>query len=310
MKNWFSLLLCFLLSGGIWLIHNLSQTYSEIVNVPVTVASNIEGHARLSSTESTVSATVEASGFSLIRLNVRSRKPVEVFIDDNDFVELSQDYYRISPASLFKYSSTIFGDGVRVLNFVSDGISARFNRENCRKVPVRGVIDLDFKSQYMATGPVVFSPDSILVYGDPARLESIEAILTRPISRNDVRTSLHGIVKVDTPSGVRLSENEVSYQLNVSRFVELGAEAPIQYRNVPAGSTLSALPSRVKVTFRCEFPLIADPTSLAGAWVDFDEFSQSLAGHCLVHLDGIPSGVLEYDVEPQTVECFLITEQL
>ena len=42
----FSLLLAF----SIWLIHNLSLNYTQVIAVPVTARSNIEGHQELSST--------------------------------------------------------------------------------------------------------------------------------------------------------------------------------------------------------------------------------------------------------------------
>ena len=48
----FSLLLAF----SIWLIHNLSLNYTQVIAVPVTARSNIEGHQELSSNSCEVAA--------------------------------------------------------------------------------------------------------------------------------------------------------------------------------------------------------------------------------------------------------------
>ena len=306
MKNWVDLLLCLLLSSGIWLIHNLSQEYSDIVNVPVVVVSNIEGRARSSVTDATVSGRVTAIGFQLIRLN--NVKPVEVFMDASDFVPVEGDQFFIPAANLYKYTGKIFGEGVNTESLTTTGLTLRFNPEYCRKVPVKGVLDLSFQPQYMASGPVRFTPDSLLIYGDMARLENIDAILTQAISLSDIKRSMHGVVAVDAPSGIRVSAGEVAYNIEVSRFVEIRSEARVDARNVPAGAVFSILPSSVRVTFKCVFPMIADPTETAAVYVDYEDFAKSRTGRCLVKCDGLPEGVIEYSIEPEICECFLETD--
>ena len=78
MRRWAGLLLSVLFSAMIWLMYNLSQSYSEIVSIPVVAESNIEGRARRSSSEMTVSAMVKAPGFRLLKLTAKSVKPVAV----------------------------------------------------------------------------------------------------------------------------------------------------------------------------------------------------------------------------------------
>ena len=81
-KYWFQLLLCALLSAGIWLIHNLSQTYVSIVSVPVQARSSVPAHDPLSINEATVTAQVRASGYSLLSLARRALnrpRPYEVY---------------------------------------------------------------------------------------------------------------------------------------------------------------------------------------------------------------------------------------
>lgn len=295
--------MCLLFSAGIWLVGNLTQKYSAVVNVPVSVSSNIEGRASQSIAEVSISGRVTASGFRLVAL--RNSKPVPVFIKSSDFIQEDKEQFRVPATNLNRYTEQIFGKGVNTETLITDGITVRFLPESYRKVPVKGVLNLSYKPQYKATGPVVFSPDSLIVYGEPSKLEHIDAVLTRPIAMNEIKRSVHGIVKVDSPSGIRVSENEVSYNINVSRYVDISTEASISLRNVPSGLVLSIFPSKVQATFSCIFPLMEDPTEKAVFYIDYEEFAESLTGRCVIHCDNLPEGVMGYKLEPQICDCFL-----
>ena len=84
-SHWVQLLLCLLFSAGIWLIHNLSQTYVNIVSMPVVAESNLPGHAGVSSSDATITAQVKATGFRQAKLSRRHRRPGRVVFDAADF---------------------------------------------------------------------------------------------------------------------------------------------------------------------------------------------------------------------------------
>ena len=123
------------------------------------------------------------------------------------------------------------------------------------------------------------------------------------IVRSDVKGSLHGEIALDAPEGIRLSDNTVSWAVEVSRYVELEAELPVIGRNVPAGSVFSIYPSKARVVFRCVFPVISDPSSTAVCYVDYKEFAGSLTGRCIIHCDNLPGGVISWSALPEVAEC-------
>jgi len=103
MKNWGGLILCFLLSAAIWLIFNVSQTYSQIVNVPIQVSSNIQGHSQTSTRNITVAARCNADGYDLIWLN-SIKEAVPVFVDESSIKHVEGDTYELPPANVYKYA--------------------------------------------------------------------------------------------------------------------------------------------------------------------------------------------------------------
>lgn len=308
-SHWVQLLLCLLLSAGIWLIHNLSQTYVNIVSVPVVAESNLPGHSGASYTDATVTAQVKATGFRQASLSRRYRRPVRVVFDASDFRQEGDNMYSIPVSNLYKYASAIFGDGISVESFVSEAPKFIFQEAGYKKVPVRKVQSLSFESQYMPLHPMSILPDSVLVYGEPSRLESIDYVLTRPIDLWGLRSSVHGKVRLETPSGVRLSDTEAVYSMEVVRYVEMTSEVEIHTRNVPRGQELVVLPSRAEVVFRTVFPVGADPAQKTVFYVDYNDFSGSITGRCIPRVEDLPSGVISYKVIPEVFDCIERTSE-
>ena len=302
MKRWTSFLLCLFLSASIWLIYNLSQAHTDIVSQEVVAESNIEGRAGRSSDAVTMSARCTASGFRLLRIALR-RGGTVVWFSADDLAHSDGDYYSISSSQLLRYTESIFGPGVKVESFLFDRASFRFIPENNKKVPVRPVKLLSFRPQYSQASQLLVRPDSVIVYGPSEVIGRIEEVYTRTISLSDIHSNSHGEARLETPTGVRLSDDKVEYSFEVSRYVELKASLPIAVRNVPAGIILRSYPTTAEVVFRCVFPIITDPTGIVGCYVDYDEFQGSITGRCVVRHDPLPKGVMECRIDPQVVEC-------
>lgn len=302
MKNWQYFLGCLALSASIWLIHNLSHMQTDVVSVSLIAESNIPGRAARSSDAVSMTARCKTSGFRLLYLG-RKSKPISVRFDPDDLLHEDGDYFSISSAQMYRYVNDIFGPGAGVESFLFDKLRFRFIRELNKKVPVRVVSTLGFRPQYMQSGEFRVQPDSVLAYGPADLLSNIESVNTVSIVRSDVKGSLHGEIALDAPEGIRLSDNTVSWAVEVSRYVELEAELPVIGRNVPAGSVFSIYPSKARVVFRCVFPVISDPSSTAVCYVDYKEFAGSLTGRCIIHCDNLPGGVISWSAQPEVAEC-------
>ncbi len=308
MKRWQSFLVCLLVSASIWLIHNLSRTQTSLVSVPVVAQSSIAGHAENSSDFVDLTARCRASGFRLLYLGWR-KDPVKIRFDAEDLQPVEGDYYSISAAQLYRYVPDIFGADVSVESFLFESVQFRFIPEHYRRVPVVPVNLLSFRPQYMQTGEISISPDSVLVYGSSDMLRSISAAYTKPIIKNDIRSNMHGEIALEVPEGTRLSASNVSWEVPVSRYVELSATLPVVPKNVPGGVDLTVYPSSVDVRFHCVFPLMANPLESAGCYVDYMEFAGSVTGSCIIRCADIPQGVIDVSISPQVAECVEVITQ-
>ena len=273
-----------------------------LVSVSVIAQSNIPGRAEKSSDEVAVTARCKASGFRLLYLGRRT-KPVTVRFDPEDMQHEEGDFFSISSTQLYKYVNGLFGAGASVESFLIDALRFRFVPELNKKVPVRAVTFFSYRPQYMQVSDIRLQPDSVLVYGSPDMLSGISEVCTRTIVKNDIHGNMHGEIALEEPLRTRLSEHVVSWEQDVSRFVEIPAELPVSVRGVPAGSVMSVYPSTVKAIFKCVFPVMADPSSIAECHVDYAEFQKSVTGRCMIRCINLPKGVISCKLEPEVAEC-------
>ena len=303
-REWIFLVMSFILAFLVWVLTNLSKDYSGTVSVPVVAQCNIEGHGTESSNTVLVSARCRTDGFRLIRESSRQeRKVVKVRFDRADMRRLGPDVYGIIGGAKNSYTSQFFGDNVQLEAFITDTLKFVFPVENHKRVPVDVPHSVTFRSQYMQSGPVQVSPDSVTVYGEASRLSAVEKITTPRLVMSDLGASQHGVLKLNVPDGLRLSVDQVSYEIPVCRYVELQATVPVSVRNVPSGCQLQVYPATAKVVLRCAFPIAKDPLSSFRLYVDWRDFSTSLTGRCAPRVSSLPGGVLDYRVEPEVFDC-------
>ncbi len=297
-------LMSLLLAAGIWFIHNLSQDYSGTMAVAVVAESNIDGHSNVSANSSTISARCRTSGFKLFRNRHQNRREaVRILFDPKDLHLREGEIFYITAAELGNYVSQLYGDDVRLESFLSNTVQFRFPYENCKKVPVQAMSLVSFKPQYTAMGEIRLQPDSVTVYGEPFRLEKVDRVVTRTLELYKLHSSAHGIVKIEPVAGVRMSDTEVNYSLDVTRYVELETEQMVTMRNAPAGKKISIFPSMAKITYRCAFPLTSNLTDGINFYIDYKDFEGSRGGKCVPRNTGIPEGVIDYRIVPEVFEC-------
>ena len=306
-------LLSLLLALSIWLINTLSRDYTGELTVNVrAVCGQLEGHMYRSEDEHPVTARCRTSAFRLIRARMSYRRDVsEVEFEAADLQHVAGDTYSIGAESLDKYVGDIFGKDISVSSILTRSISFNFPGTTYRKVPVKWEGDLSYRSQYMPEAGLVMTPDSVVIYGEPRSLEGINYVGTENRSFSDIYEPLQGTIRLKAPRGLRLSHDEIAYSQNVYQYVELSREVPVVVDNVPAGKTVQAYPSKVRIVMRCRFAPDNNPTELVSAMhVDYKDFESSRTGMCIPVTKAVmPYNVFGYRVEPQVVTCMEMTER-
>lgn len=302
-KDYLALGLALLLAFGVWFIHNLSLNYSGLVQCSFAARCDLPGHSDVSSNSADVAARCNMSGFDILSYAPgRKRSSGVVVVSAEDLKSYGGDLFYMTKENLSRYFHEFFGDKSTLEYFVTDTVFFRFPFEEYRKVPLRPVSSISFRAQYMASGELRLTPDSVLVYGNRDMLEGIHEVKTELIGFQDVNSSVVGEVSLERIPGVRMSAERVRFELPVSRYVEHTLKALVTPLNFPSNVSARFFPSSAVVRLRTLFPGEDDFSDIS-VYVDFNEFETSMNGKCLGRISGLPSGVLGYVLEPEVFDC-------
>ena len=214
-----------------------------------------------------------------------------------------EDSWAIFGSAKNSYINAFFGEGASLEAFITDTLNFVFARENHKKVPVEVPLTVTCRSQFMQSGQFKVYPDSVTLYGEDNRLDAIDKVTTTRLTFADVDETRHGVVRLNRPKGLRMSADEVTYELPISRYVELQGNYQVEVYNAPAGTDLQVYPSVANVTLRCAFPLVKDPLPNLRVYVDYHDFTESKSGTCVPRIQRLPQGVLSCHIEPEVLEC-------
>ena len=304
-RDWAILLPALLLAFSIWMIHNLSLKYNDYLKVYVIAKCEIPGHADISANRCEVIARCRATGYKMIRSAIKSGKSINVIFKPSDIRHKEGDMFYVISSDLIEYASHMYGADVTVDHFMTDTLFFRFPYENYKKVPVVPIYSLKYREQYMADSDIVVEPDSVLVYGEPYHLENVDAVYTKPIRYYDIAEDIRGVVGLEKIKGARVSEDEVSYSIDVKRFVEITSMMSIKVINVPSDKIVSLFPSVAEVSVRCNFPLVDNPLQGLSIEADYNELQKSIGGKCMLKPSGLSRGVISCVVDPVAVSCVI-----
>ena len=305
-RDWAVLLLALLLAFSTWLIHNLSLKYNDFLTAPVIAQCSIDGHSDLSSNQCQITARCRTTGYSLIRHDMYGDMRVRTVAFKPEVMRHQKDdIYYVTASDLQEYSHLIYGDDVTVEYFGSDTLFFTFPSVDYRKVPVHPVYSISYMDQYTGVGDLTVEPDSVTIYGEVNLLDNVDRVYTKPLKRTGLDADIHGLIGLEPVPDVRISTDEVTYSLEVSRYVEIKTEVKVLTRNVPADKEMFLLPSKVKTSLKCRFPLKGDPAGSMELYVDYEDFIRTVSGKCPVRHVTLPEGVISYEVDPFYVECIV-----
>ena len=314
MNNLRLLLMSLLTACFVWVMHTFSLDYSASMTYTVHVTTNLKGYAPEATARETLVLRGRGTGFYILKARGLNRKPADLplSLDAQYFKPVSgePDHFEVNVAEIRDKLNDQLGERFEI-DFIETGtLTFAFVPQSFVRVPVRAVLDLSFRPQYMQVGEVVLKPDSVLVYGPVPELQKLTQVGTRNISFNNVDKSLQGYADIETLPGLRIDCERVYYDITVERYVETTLTLPVTAAHVPAGRTLMILPSQVELTFRAPFRprggrITAEDLSLVVDWPDF------------IRAEGtkvIPQLVTERDIyswrmKPAMVECIQVEER-
>lgn len=102
---------------------------------------------------------------------------------------------------------------------------------------------------YLLDGDLSINPDSVMVYGSKAALDTLKYVLTTDDTLDNVTSTRVVTVPMNPIKGVKFIPKEVSLTIPVDEFLQKEVEVPVVCVNLPPTLDIKFFPSSVKIPF-------------------------------------------------------------
>src|SRR5690606_26596402 len=126
-----------------------------------------------------------------------------------------------------------------------------FSKQTQRKVPVKPVLNVQFKQQYGIIGNTSLNPEYVTVTGpleDVANIEFLETDTIRGVQvSSDIRTVTY--LKKNQKANISIYPTFSEVSIPVGEITEKVVEVPLKIENSRRYTSVRTVPSKVKIVF-------------------------------------------------------------
>ncbi|MDX9781413.1 MAG: hypothetical protein RBT35_00350 [Bacteroidales bacterium] len=298
-------LFCLFLAFIIWSIHKLSENYTVYMQYRVVAEAGIEGRSSEADSENLLIVRGKATGFYILQHRFTSNESrVRVSAERRYFRKREgvKDGFYILVKDINDKLIQSLGNTVFVESFATDTLFFIFPGQTNKKVPVKTNFSISFSPQYTFGSKPKITPDSVILYGESSLLTQIDSVVTKPVKHENLSLSLEGMTELVPINGVRFSQPDIRFSLDVVRYVEKSQLVPLVFLNLPQNVNLKAHPSEVMFYYSEKFGKEPVEEGSFILEIDFHEFETSVNGVVKVKLSGDHKEILSWRADPPFVE--------
>lgn len=261
-KNFFSriktpraVLFFLALSVLFWLFTKLSKTYTTTLGFAIEYHNLADNQLLYSNQPQTVFAESTATGFRLTKNLVA---PPKIKINASSAYFNGTDFF-LTQNSLRRSIQSQISKQIQIQQVLLDTLYLQLGIASQKKLPVKYTSKLTFSNGYDLVKPYSLTPDSILVSGPKALLDTLSFVDTHPISLKKIEASFTEDLGIEFGhSSLKSSTSSIRIHAEVDRFTEKLLIIPIQISNLPADTKVKLFPPTVSIKFNASFSMIKD----------------------------------------------------
>ncbi|MBR2947478.1 MAG: hypothetical protein IKC17_02685 [Bacteroidales bacterium] len=307
-REWLILLLSIISALIIWLMHNLSMTYSVFLEYEVEMSTSLQGRVNHSTSEEVLIIRGKANGYYILaqRFGKRSKIVLDVLPEDIRQNDQVSDLFYVNTADITGNIVGALDEDVELEFVVTERLDFLISRMEYKRVPIVPRMFIEYSGQYMPVGDISLKPDSIDIYGEAHYISVIDSVWTEAFYETDVKTSLNGILDIVPQRHIQYSTNSVYYTIDVARYVEETVTVKVETVDLPQEKDMIILPSTVDVTYRRFFSRVRFDDDDVRFIVKYSDYLQSINSRVVPVWDNMPQGIITYEINPRVVDCIVI----
>ena len=300
------------LSSIFWFIRALNESYDAEITYPIKYTKFPPDKMLIGELPNKLTLKVHATGINIFAHKIPLKiKALKFNIESFALQESGNNSFYILTKQIREYISEDL-ENMKVLSISPDTLFFRFTNVVTRKKAVKPVFQ-NFENilakQYTLNGKISSIPESIIVTGPQALLDTMNEIFTEPIvlrNLTDTVTKNCNLQKVDQ---LEFNKKKVKVIIPVDKFTETSVICNIRPINVPDTLMLKTFPNTVKVIYRVSLSNYDKINSdVIIPFVDYNNIVKTLSSMLKVQLIDTPKYIYNIRLDPGNVE-YLIEKQ-
>jgi hypothetical protein len=301
-----------ILSALFWLIRALDEEYDSSVDYPVRYINFPENKVLIGEVPYKLHLKVHARGFSILKSKLNlDLVPLRFNVNSFSLNSKGIDTYFVVTETIKDVLSSEL-NGMTILDISPDTLFFKLTGISVKKVAVLAKLSLHekfFQQQYMFNGNIQAEPDSIIISGPSAIVDSIWRINTKPIRYTNLADTVKDEFDLHQIDLVTFSQQQVMVEIPVDRFTEVEKMLTVIPFNVPDSLSMIAIPGQISVTYRIclsNYNRVIDNPIVPK--IDYNQVKESNRSYLTVFLNDTPSYISNLQFTPKVTE-FLITRK-
>lgn len=174
-------------------------------------------------------------------------------IDYRDFNNNGNNRLTLSEAQLNNSLRQFFGNTATIVTQTPDSLVIVYTTLPPTRVSITPRINVTPKPQYILSGGLKLSTDSVLLYSASSHSSITPTIYTDQINVNGISDTTTVVVKLQAPAGCRTVPEQIKVTIPVEPLVSKTITVPVEPIGNPNGTKLITFPANV--SFTCLVPM-------------------------------------------------------
>ena len=299
----------FLISFSFWFLSMLSKYHETSLSLPVEYINFPVDKILFSDPPSYIDIRVKSPGFSILFYNFISCPTLILDISKANIKTNkrgSDIFWLIN--SKRKYIVDLLPGSMELITVNPSKILLQFTNKESKRVPVKLKSDITLKPELWYAQPITLTPDSITIYADLNKLDSIDFLETQPLILSDISNGGIYNIPIEPINGIEYDIDDVNVNLEVEYFIEETISYKLNYINMREGYKIRLFPEFVQITLRVskeKYHILQ--TDLLEPIVDISQISNQ-NNRLEVKVINLPSFVQLERIYPSSVEFMLIKD--
>lgn len=299
-------ILCLFLAFVFWVMHSSGSRREMSFTVGIKYIAVPPNVHFIQELPSSVRVNVRDHGNNLMRYYFKGIDSITVdlnnLIDGNGRLESSVGNYISGIQSQLTNKA-------QILTYEPSVIESYYLMLSQKRLPVELIKPVQLESQYILEDPIVFLPDSVVVFGTKDDLKDLERIYVDAFDGTLNKTETRKL-KLQVPNeNIRLRRKEVQVTVPVEMQSEKSVQLPISIKHLPENLKFISFPKMITVKFGVGVSrydeLTQDDFSIT---LDYEQLKNSESTVVPLTLSKVPAGLSSIHILPKEVE-FVLEEK-